>query len=199
MKDRELPRTMPLFLMGSVLTVLGFLAIATPSLAGTWVVAVIGVTLLIAGVIQLLTGWWAENLSSKVPAMIIGLVSTVCGVGLLAAPYIESASMIVWVMSIFFVVGGCWKMITAFSYRPAKGWILFFLSGVIALALGYFMFQQTPDNYLKIIGYLAGIDFLLTGMSILAVAFTIRQLKATLQQTAEPNTNKQDSDVLLTD
>ena len=57
MKDRELPRTMPLFLMGGVLTVLGCLAIATPSLAGTWVVAVIGITLLIAGVIQLLTGW----------------------------------------------------------------------------------------------------------------------------------------------
>ena len=190
---------MPLFLMGSVLTVLGSLAIATPSLAGTWVVAVIGVTLLITGVIQLLTGWWAENLSSKVPAMIIGIVSTVCGVGLVAEPYIKSASMIVWVMSIFFVVGGCWKMITAFSYRPAKGWILFFLSGVIALALGYFMFQQTPENDLKIIGFLAGIDFLLTGMSILAVAFTMRQLKASLRQTAEPITDRKDPDLPLTE
>ena len=198
MKDRELPRTMPLFLMGGVLTVLGCLAIATPSLAGTWVVAVIGITLLIAGVIQLLTGWWAENLSSKLPAMIIGLVSIVCGAGLLAEPFIGSA-MIVWVMSIFFLVGGCWKMITAFSYRPAKGWILFFISGLIALGLGYFMFQQSPDNDPKIIGFLAGIDFLLTGMSILAVAFTIRQLQAALQHTAEQITNEQNSDVPLTD
>ena len=198
MKDRELPRTMPLFLMGGVLTVLGCLAIATPSLAGTWVVAVIGITLLIAGVIQLLTGWWAENLSSKLPAMIIGLVSTVCGAGLLAEPFIGSA-MIVWVMSIFFLVGGCWKMITAFSYRPAKGWILFFLSGLIALGLGYVMFQQTPENDLKIIGFLAGIDFLLTGMSILAVAFTIRQLQAAFQHTAAQIANRQDSDVPLTD
>ena len=198
MKDRKLPRTMPLFLMGGVLTVLGGLAIATPSLAGTWVVAVIGITLLIAGVIQLLTGWWAENLSSKLPAMIIGLVSTVCGAGLLAEPFIGSA-MIVWVMSIFFLVGGCWKMITAFSYRPAKGWILFFISGLIALGLGYFMFQQSPENDLKIIGFLAGIDFLLTGMSILAVAFTIRQLQAALQHTAAQIANRQDSDVPLTD
>ena len=198
MKDRKLPRTMPLFLMGGVLTALGCLAIATPSLAGTWVVAVIGVTLLIAGVIQILTGWWAENWSSKLPAMIIGLVSTVCGAGLLAEPFIGSA-MIVWVMSIFFLVGGCWKMITAFSYRPAKGWILFFLSGLIALGLGYVMFQQTPENDLKIIGFLAGIDFLLTGMSILAVAFTIRQLQAALQHTAAQIANRQDSDVPLTD
>ena len=107
--------------------------------------------------------------------------------------------MIVYVMSIFFLAGGCWKMLTAFSYRPAKGWILFFLSGLIALALGWVMFQQTPTDDLKIIGFLAGIDFLLTGMSILAVAFTIRQLQTALQQTAEPVTNGKNSDVPLTD
>ena len=90
MKDREFPRTMPLFLLGSVLTLLGCLAFAAPSVAGTWVVGVIGIVLLIAGIIQLATAWWAERWSQKLSPVIIGLVSTISGLGLLAETWIGS-------------------------------------------------------------------------------------------------------------
>ena len=184
MKDREFPRTMPLFLLGSALTLLGCLSFAAPSVAGTWVVGVIGVVLLIAGIIQLVTGWWAERWSQKLSPMIIGLVSTVSGLGLLAERWI-GPTMVIWVMSIFFVAGGVWKLITAFSYRPAKGWLLLFFSGLIAVGLGYWMFTRTNEQALEIIGLLAGIDFLLTGISMLAVAITVRQLMAIVQDKAE--------------
>ena len=42
MKDREFPRTAPLYVIGAVLTLLGCLAFATPSVAGKWVVAMLG-------------------------------------------------------------------------------------------------------------------------------------------------------------
>lgn len=183
MKDREFPRTMPLFLLGSVLTLLGCLAFAAPSVAGTWVIGVIGVVLLIAGIIQLVTGWWAERWSQKIAPIVIGLVSTIAGSGLLAEPWIGS-TMVIWVMSIFFVAGGAWKVITAFSYRPAKGWLLLFFSGFIAVGLGYWMFTRTGEEGLEIIGVLAGIDFLLTGISMLSVAITVRQLMAVVQDKA---------------
>ncbi len=184
MKDREFPRTMPLFLLGSVLTLLGCLAFAAPSVAGTWVVGVIGVVLLIAGIIQLVTAWWAERWSQKISPVIIGLVSTISGLGLLAETWI-GAALVIWVMSIFFVASGIWKLITAFSYRPAKGWLLLFFSGLIAVGLGYWMFTRTGEEDLEIIGLLAGIDFLLTGISMLSVAITVRQLMAIVQDKAE--------------
>jgi len=184
MKDREFPRTMPLFLLGSVLTLLGCLAFAAPSVAGTWVVGVIGIVLLIAGIIQLVTAWWAERWSQKLSPVIIGLVSTISGLGLLAETWI-GATLVIWVMSIFFVASGIWKLITAFSYRPAKGWLLLFFSGLIAVGLGYWMFRRSGEEDLEIIGLLAGIDFLLTGISMLAVAITVRQLMAIVQDKAE--------------
>ncbi len=184
MKDREFPRTMPLFLLGSVLTLLGCLAFAAPSVAGTWVVGVIGIVLLIAGIIQLVTAWWAERWSQKLSPVIIGLVSTISGLGLLAETWI-GATLVIWVMSIFFVASGIWKLITAFSYRPAKGWLLLFFSGLIAVGLGYWMFTRSGEEALEIIGLLAGIDFLLTGISMLAVAITVRQLMAIVQDKAE--------------
>ena len=184
MKDREFPRTMPLFLLGSVLTLLGCLAFAAPSVAGTWVVGVIGIVLLIAGIIQLVTAWWAERWSQKLSPVIIGLVSTISGLGLLAETWI-GATLVIWVMSIFFVASGIWKLITAFSYRPAKGWLLLFFSGLIAVGLGYWMFRRSGEEDLEIIGLLAGIDFLLTGISMLAVAITVRQLMAIVQDKSE--------------
>ncbi len=198
MKDNEFPRTMPLFLTGAVLTLLGCLAFAAPSVAGTWVIGVIGVVLLIAGIIQLLTGWWAERWSQRISPIIIGLVSTVSGIGLLTEPWIGS-QMVIWVMSIFFVAGGVWKMVTAFSYRPAKGWLLLFFSGVIAVGLGYWMFTRTGEEALEIIGILAGIDFLLTGISILAIAITVRQLMAVVQDVSEHSSQDQNSDNPLLD
>ena len=198
MKDNEFPRTMPLFLTGAVLTLLGCLAFAAPSVAGTWVIGVIGVVLLIAGIIQLLTGWWAERWSQRISPIIIGLVSTVSGIGLLTEPWIGS-QMVIWVMSIFFVAGGVWKMVTAFSYRPAKGWLLLFFSGVIAVGLGYWMYTRTGEEALEIIGILAGIDFLLTGISILAIAITVRQLMAVVQDVSEHSSQDQKSDNPLLD
>ena len=184
MKDREFPRTMPLFLLGSVLTLLGCLAFAAPSVAGTWVVGVIGIVLLVAGIVQLVTGWWAERWSQKIAPLIIGLVSTVSGISLLAEPWI-GPKMVILIMSFFFVAGGIWKLVTAFSYRPAKGWIMLFFSGVIAIGLGYWMYERTGEEALEIIGILAGIDFLLTGISLLAVAITVRQLMAVVKDKAK--------------
>ena len=193
MKDREFPRTMPLFLLGSVLTLLGCLAFAAPSVAGTWVIGVIGVVLLIAGIVQLMTAWWAERWSQKISPLIIGTVSTVSALGLLAEPWIGS-KMVILVMSFFFVAGGIWKIITAFSYRPAKGWLLLFFSGLIAVVLGYWMFTRTGEEALDILGMLAGIDFFLTGISILAVAITVRQLMAIVQDSAKQLTDTPNSE-----
>ena len=163
-----------------------------------WVIGVIGVVLLIAGIIQLLTGWWAERWSQKISPIIIGLVSTVSGIGLLTEPWIGS-KMVILVMSIFFVAGGVWKMVTAFSYRPAKGWLLLFFSGVIAVGLGYWMYTRTGEEALEIIGILAGIDFLLTGISMLAIAITVRQLIAIGKDASKQASQNQNSDTPLVD
>ena len=188
MTDRQFPRTAPLYLIGTVLTLLGCLSFAAPSVAGTWVIGMLGVVLLIAGITQLITFWWAERRLQKISPLIIGLVSVVSGGGLLTEPWIGS-KMVILVMSIFFVISGIWKIINAFSYRPAKGWLVLLVSGVIACILGYWLYTRTPEEALDIVGILAGIDFFLTGISMLAVAITVRQLTAILEDRVKQNTD----------
>ena len=188
MTDRQFPRTAPLYLIGTVLTLLGCLSFAAPSVAGTWVIGMLGVVLLIAGITQLITFWWAERRLQKISPLIIGLVSVVSGGGLLTEPWIGS-KMVILVMSIFFVISGIWKIINAFSYRPAKGWLVLLVSGVIACILGYWLYTRTPEEALDIVGILAGIDFFLTGISMLAVAITVRQLTAVLEDRVKQTTD----------
>lgn len=188
MTDRQFPRTAPLYLIGTVLTLLGCLSFAAPSVAGTWVIGMLGVVLLIAGITQLITFWWAERRLQKISPLVIGLVSVVSGGGLLTEPWIGS-KMVILVMSIFFVISGIWKIINAFSYRPAKGWLVLLVSGVIACILGYWLYTRTPEEALDIVGILAGIDFFLTGISMLAVAITVRQLTAMLEDRVKQTTD----------
>ena len=80
-----------------------------------------------------------------------------------------------------------------------KGWLLLFFSGVIAVGLGYWMYTRTGEEALEIIGILAGIDFLLTGISMLAIAITVRQLIAIGKDASKQASQNQNSDTPLVD
>ena len=189
MKDRELPSTIPLFLMGILLIVLGVMAIATPSVAGKWVVLVIGIMLLLAGTVQIVTGLRSEGWSRRLPPMILGLISLICGIGLVGEPVIGMEA-ITWIMAVFFIVEGVWKIFTSFNYRPAVGWIAMLLSGVLTLGLGYLIFSQWPLSGMKAIGILVGVDLLMTGISMVLVAQTMRRLKRAVQDIADRGNEK---------
>lgn len=184
MNERELPSTIPLFLMGVLLIVLGILAIATPSVAGEWVVLVIGVMLILAGVIQVVTGLRSEGWSRRLPPLMLGVISLLCGLGLVSEPIIGELA-ITWIMAAFFIIEGIWKVFASFNYRPAAGWIALLLSGVLTVGLGYLIYQQWPLSGMTAIGVLVGVDLLVTGISMVMVARTMRQLKRAVDKVAE--------------
>jgi uncharacterized membrane protein HdeD (DUF308 family) len=162
--------------MGVLLIILGIIAIATPAVAGKTVVMVIGVVLLVGGVVQIISGLRAEGWSSKLPPLILGVITAICGLGLLGEPWI-GMKFIALLLAIFFVIEGIWKIIASFSYRPASGWVLMLASGVIAMLLGLMIWRQWPVSGLWAVGILVGVDLLSTGISMVALASTVRQLR----------------------
>lgn len=184
MNEREIPSTIPLFLMGVLLIVLGVLAIATPSVAGEWVVLVIGVMLILAGVIQVFTGLRSEGWSRRLPPLMLGVISLLCGLGLISEPIIGELA-ITWIMAAFFIIEGIWKVFASFNYRPAAGWIALLLSGVLTVGLGYLIYQQWPLSGMTAIGVLVGVDLLVTGISMVLVARTMRQLRRAVDKAAD--------------
>lgn len=184
MPEKEMPRTAPLTLAGFTLIVLGVLSVATPAVAGKTVVMVIGIVMLIAGVIQLVSGWRSEEWSSKIGPIILGVLALLCGLGLLSQP-LFGMFYITMLLAIFFAVEGVWKIITAFSYRPASGWLAVLTSGLLTLVLGLLIWNEWPISGLWAIGVLVGINLLMTGISLVVVASTLRGLKRLANAEAE--------------
>jgi uncharacterized membrane protein HdeD (DUF308 family) len=177
MTDQKMVGTTSLTLMGVLLIILGIIAVATPAVAGKAVVLVIGATLLIAGVVQIVSGLRTEGWSGKLPPLILGVIAALCGLGLLGEPWI-GMKFIALLLAIFFVVEGIWKIIASFSYRPASGWLLILASGVIALVLGLLIWKQWPVSGLWAVGILVGVDLLMTGISMVALASTVRRMRS---------------------
>ena len=176
MTDRIPAGTSALTLMGILLIIFGVLAIGTPAVAGKAVVMVIGAVLLLAGFVQIVSGLRSEGWSNKLLPLILGVITSLCGLGLLGEPWI-GMKFIALLLAIFFVMEGVWKIIASFSYRPASGWLAILVSGILTLVLGVLIWRQWPVSGLWAVGILVGVDLLMTGISMVALAATVRQVR----------------------
>lgn len=176
MNQQETQGTGWLTLMGILLVVFGIIAIAMPAVAGKGVVIAIGIVLLIAGITEIISGLRSEGLAGKLPPLILGLLAVLCGLGLLNHTWL-GMKIITLLLIAYFVTEGIWKIIASFNYRPAAGWLAVFASGILSLILGVIIWRQMPEASLWAIGILMGINLIMTGMSMVAVAATVRRLK----------------------
>ena len=176
MSDSQMPRPSYLFLVGMVLLVFGCVAVSSPAVAGTSVVIVIGVILVAAGIAQLFHGIGAKSWSSKLLSLVLGAITLLGGLAVLAHPWL-GLTVLTLVMAVYFVVEGLWKIVASFTFRPASGWLAVLASGVIGLVLGLLIWMQWPLSGLWAVGILVGVDLIATGVAMLALAWTVRSLK----------------------
>ena len=160
--------------LGIALIVLGILAILSPAVAGGTVVTVIGLILLVAGVVQILRALQAGQGTEKVLTLILGVISVLGGIAVIAHPLLGLA-LLTLVLATYLIVEGVWKMIAAFSYRPAAGWNWLLLSGVLSLLLAWLIWAPWPLSGLWAIGVLVGFNLLGTGTALVTLASALKR------------------------
>ena len=162
--------------------VFGAIVIAAPAFAGTAVVIVIGSILLVTGIVQFLRGLGEESWSSKLLGMVLGVITAICGLAVLAHP-LFGLTMLTLVLAIFFVIEGIWKIVISFSYRPAPGWTAMLASGILGFLLGFIIWRQWPLSGMWAVGILIGVDLLVTGISTVVLAMTIKRVTKEVAET----------------
>jgi len=177
------PGATGLLITGVVLMILGIAAIVSPAVAGVWVVYLVGALLVIGGLLHVWQGVRSEGATRKLSMMVMGVIVTIAGLAILLNAEI-SLTVLTLILAVFFVVEGVGKMFTSLSYRPARGWPAVLLSGFISLALGGMIWYQWPFSGLWAVGILVGVDLLVSGAALVALAVTVRQLKQKLKQAA---------------
>lgn len=189
MSKAKKPGATFLLLMGILTAILGVIAIGSPAVAGTAVVYIVGAIMLIAGISQVVMGLKAEGWSHKLLPLILGTVTTLGGLAVLAHPVL-GMEVLTLILAAYFVAEGIWKVVASFSFRPAQGWLAVLFSGVITWLLGAMIWSQWPASGMWAIGILVGIDLLTTGISLILVGVTLGKIA---DKIAEVNTNTEDA------
>ena len=175
MKDTEVVNRNRLMMFGIALLVLGAFAVLTPVFAGSAVVIIIGIVLLVTGIGQFIQGLRADSWSDKMMPLILGAVTGLCGILIIGHPLLGLGFLTLLLVA-FFVVEGIWKIVSSFSYRPASGWVWVLGSGVLSLLLGLLIWKQWPVSGMWAVGVLVGVDLLSTGTSMVVLASVLRRI-----------------------
>jgi len=160
------------FLLGAALVVLGALCIADPFVPTLASVVVLGFLLVAAGIIQVVTAFWAGKWSGMLLHILIGVFYGVVGYMIVDSP---GASMLLLTkfIAIFLIVSGLFRIVSALVARFHDwGWVL--LNGGVALLLGIIINRQMPAAALWVIGLFLGIELVFNGWARIMLSLGLR-------------------------
>jgi len=165
-----------LFLVeGIVLVVFGAIAVVLPGIAALTVTILLGWLFLFSGILGLVTTIWMRQLPGFWWSLLSALLAIITGIALLAWPFGGVLSLTL-VLAIFFTIEGVVSIMYALDHRREFtgrwGWML--ASGVIDLLLAMLILVGFPGTASWAIGLLVGINMLMGGTALMAMALHAR-------------------------
>ncbi len=147
--------------MGLLLMLLGALAIGYANWATEFTVILLGVLLTAAGILQLISGFYAAKWTGFSLSLLLGLFYVIAGALCIFKP-MQSALTIGLLIAALLLVGGIFRVVSALSYR-FDNWQWVLLNGLIAIFLGSLILAEWPASAIWVIGLFVGIDLLFMG------------------------------------
>ncbi len=160
-----------LLALGIILMIFGLIALGSVFITTMASILLFGWLLLFGGIVQFIQsfrvkGGFLLHLLSGILAIIVGL--------LLITNPTAGAVTITFILAVYFLVSGLFRLITSISVRyPNWGWSFFY--GLIIFLLGIFILQRLPVSGLVIIGLFVGIELFLNGLSWVALALAVKK------------------------
>jgi uncharacterized membrane protein HdeD (DUF308 family) len=163
------------FVEGIVLVVFGAIAVVLPGIAALTVTILLGWLFLFSGILGLVTTIWMRQLPGFWWSLLSALLAIITGIALLAWPFGGVLSLTL-VLAIFFTIEGAVSIMYALDHRREFtgrwGWML--ASGVIDLLLAMLILVGFPGTASWAIGLLVGINMLMGGTALMAMALHAR-------------------------
>ena len=165
-----------LFLVeGIILVAFGAIAIVVPGSAALAVTILLGWLFLFSGILGLVTTIWMRRLPGFWWALFSAALAIVTGAALLWWPFGGVLSLTLG-LAIFFLIEGAVSIMYALDHRRQYagrwGWML--ASGVIDLVLAILILVGFPATATWAIGLLVGINMMMGGVALVAMALHAR-------------------------
>jgi len=137
--------------------------------------AVFAWLLIFAGVFEFVAAFMVGNWAGFFLHLLIAILFIVVGVFMLTKP-VMSAEAWTLAMSLFFLVGGLYLLISSLYYHlPGWGWQAF--GGVISTILGFLIAAGWPATSFWIIGLFIGIELVCCGWAWIMLAVNLHKMQ----------------------
>lgn len=163
-----------LLALGVLLTalgVIGFAMLPSLTLVTVWW---IGALVMIGGGAQIVDAFSEKDWGPFAAHLLIAVLYIVAGAVLIWNPVLGALSITLFIAAALLAVGVL-RIIMAFQLRPASGWVLTALSGLLSVVLGVMIFSEWPASGVWVIGLFFAIELVSEGIAFIALALAARK------------------------
>lgn len=160
---------------GVVLLIGGIAAVARPLHAGLTVAIVVGWILLLSGIMGLVQALAARGAGGFLWRLILAVLYVAGGYYVMRNPAAGLAALTV-ILGVVLFFGGAMKLLMAAALKGMPGVGLMTVSGIVSIVVAILIWVRLPASSEVIIGILIGIDFMMTGVSIIVFGTGARKL-----------------------
>ena len=160
----------------SVLMIIaGFLAIASPFVAGMVVTRVVGWLLLFSGVLHFVYAFRGGGVTAVLWEILLAVVYALAGFYILANPALSLATLTL-VIAFYLFFESMLEFAASYVTRHEKGsgWLLF--DAIVTLLLAFLIWTAWPQSKVWAIGTLVGVSMLFSGITRLMMSSAVRRL-----------------------
>jgi uncharacterized membrane protein HdeD (DUF308 family) len=151
----------------------GIVSIVLPNIASIATDIFVGWLLVFVAALSVLDAFSARDRTRRAQRMLIAGLTFAAGVYVLAAPLDGTFTLTVILVIWFIAIGIARLVIGVTDYATFEGTMLAF-SGALALGLGLLIAMRLPDAASWAIGLVVGVDFVVTGALLIALARALR-------------------------
>ena len=161
--------------VGLVTVVIGVIVLVWPSQTLVVLSILFGINLLLFGLFRLISAFSSAAVSPGLTGF-VGIIGMIAGVVVLRHPF-ETVAVLATVLGVVWIVGGAIEVIGALADRSMPDRWLVGLAGVFTVVMGIAVLAW-PKPTLTVIAWIAGIYFILFGISLAIGAWRLRSLEA---------------------
>ncbi len=151
--------------LGFSLIVLGAVVTFAPVFFGGWIIALLGIALVVAGLLQFVETFRSDDIDKSILSYGAGVVTTLLGGVLFLSPNLAVAGLR-FAVTLFFIGDGAFKLFTAYKQTGQERWWGGF-NGLFTIALGCFIwFFISAEFGILAIGVILGLRLIVEGWTM---------------------------------
>ena len=171
-------------IIGILSILFGIFVLANPVAASFAVTVVAGTLFIVSGGVQIWAGFTADDGSSKLLGIGLGILMLLLGISLVFQP-LQGIISLATLATILIGLNGVLRLISGWQMRDTPLFWPMLISGALSVLLAGYIIANFFDIAPQLLGILLGIELLFNGSGLIALALFLRTARGAIKDKLE--------------